>query len=142
VAHAPAETSYQSHTMQDGSQHCKTLARPTLVAAASPVTSVCMSAILSGVKGKVRMRGRRRSGSRCASGSLACTGDSVSPLVRYQLSGGALAMAYRVGVLKGGRREVAVTVDRPISAATDLVPSTSVQASIPGTEPVLIAERA
>jgi hypothetical protein len=51
-------------------------------------------------------------------------------------------MADRIRVLKGARREVAVRVDRPISPATDLVPGTSVQVSIPGTEPVLIAERA
>ena len=46
----------------------------------------------------------------------------------------------RLSVLLSG--DIAVKVDKASTAATDLVPGTSVQVSIPGTEPVLIAERA
>jgi putative spermidine/putrescine transport system ATP-binding protein len=46
----------------------------------------------------------------------------------------------RLSVLLSG--DIAVKVDKSSTAATDLVPGTSVQVSIPGTEPVLIAERA
>jgi putative spermidine/putrescine transport system ATP-binding protein len=45
----------------------------------------------------------------------------------------------RVSVLLSG--DVAVKVDKTSSAATDLVPGTSVQIGVPGTEPVLVAER-
>jgi len=45
----------------------------------------------------------------------------------------------RVSVLLSG--DVAVKVDKTSSAAIDLVPGTSVQIGIPGTEPVLVAER-
>ncbi|HKD88738.1 MAG TPA: ABC transporter ATP-binding protein [Streptosporangiaceae bacterium] len=46
----------------------------------------------------------------------------------------------RLSVLLSG--DIAVKVDKASTAATELVPGTSVQVSIPGTEPVLIAERA
>ena len=46
----------------------------------------------------------------------------------------------RLSVLMSG--DIAVKVDKASTAATDLVPGTSVQVSIPGTESVLIAERA
>jgi putative spermidine/putrescine transport system ATP-binding protein len=46
----------------------------------------------------------------------------------------------RLSVLLSG--DIAVKVDKASTAASDLVPGTSVQVSIPGTEPVLIAERA
>jgi putative spermidine/putrescine transport system ATP-binding protein len=46
----------------------------------------------------------------------------------------------RLSVLLSG--DIAVKVDKASTAATDLVPGISVQVSIPGTEPVLIAERA
>jgi putative spermidine/putrescine transport system ATP-binding protein len=45
----------------------------------------------------------------------------------------------RISVLLSG--DFAVKVDKTSSAATDLVPGTSVQVGIPGTEPVLVAER-
>ncbi len=45
----------------------------------------------------------------------------------------------RLSVLLSG--DVAVKVDKTSSAAADLVPGTSVQIGIPGTEPVLVAER-
>ena len=46
----------------------------------------------------------------------------------------------RLSVLLSG--DIAVKVDKASTAATDLMPGTSVQVSIPATEPVLIAERA
>jgi hypothetical protein len=46
----------------------------------------------------------------------------------------------RLSVLLSG--DIAVKVDKTSTAATELLPGTSVQVSIPGTEPVLIAERA